>query len=50
MNLLSGNQKQVVSQFQNKSTNEQAEQIAKLCNDKGITKEQLQNILNMVKK
>ena len=48
--MLSGNQKQQVSQFQNKTTNEQAEEIAKLCNEKGITKEQLQNIFNVFKR
>lgn len=50
MGLLNPNQKQMVGQFQNKTTQEQAEQIAQLCNEKGITKEQLQNILNGFKR
>ena len=48
--MLTGNQKQAVSMFQNKNRKEQAEQIAKMCNEKGITKEQLQSIMSMLKK
>ena len=33
--------------FQNKSGNEQAAAIADYCNKNGISKEQLQNIINM---
>jgi hypothetical protein len=40
----------MVNLFQNKTDEEQAEQIAKMCNEKGITKEQLQNIMNMLKR
>ena len=36
--------------FQNKTAEEQAEQIAKMCNEKGISKEQLQSILSMLNK
>jgi hypothetical protein len=36
--------------FQNKNSEEQAEAIAKMCNEKGITKEQLQNIIQMLNK
>jgi hypothetical protein len=50
MGMLNPNQKQIVSQFQNKTDEEQAEQIAKMCNEKGITKEQLQSIMNMLKR
>lgn len=50
MGMLTGNQKQAVSMFQNKNSQEQAEQIAKMCNEKGITKEQLQTILNTIKR
>ena len=49
MSMLNPNQKQQTNQFQNKSKQEQAEQIAKLCNEKGITKEQLQSIVNTFK-
>ena len=50
MGVLTGNQKQAVNQFQNKSNYEQAEQVAKMCNENGITKEQLQSIANMFKR
>ena len=50
MSMLNPNQKQLASQFQNKSQQEQAEQIAKVCNEKGITKEQLQSIINGFRK
>ena len=46
MGLLSPNQKQVANQFQSKSRQEQAEEVARICNEKGITKEQLQSIIN----
>ena len=50
MGLLNPNQKQLVNQFQNKNTQEQAEAIAKMCNEKGISKEQFQQIVNMMNK
>ena len=50
MNMLNPNQKQMVNQFQSKTNQEQAEQIAKLCNEKGITKEQLQQMISMFSK
>lgn len=37
----------MVDLFKGKNTQEQAEEIARLCNEKGITKEQLENIFNM---
>ena len=49
MGLLNPNQKQQANQFQNKSKQEQAEEVARICNEKGITKEQLQNIINTFK-
>ena len=48
--LLNQNQKQTASQFQNKTKQEQAEEIARICNEKGITKEQLQMIINTFNK
>lgn len=50
MGMMNPNQKQVVNQFQNKSNQEQAEEIARICNEKGITKEQLQSILGSFKR
>ena len=50
MSMLNPNQKQMANIFQNKTQQEQAEQIAKMCNEKGISKEQLQNIINMFNK
>ena len=50
MGMLTGNQQQTVSQFQNKSEKEQAEEIARLCNEKGIDKQQFQQIINMLNK
>ena len=46
MGMLNPNQKQMISAFQGKTNQEQAEQIAKMCNEKGISKEQLQQIIN----
>ena len=50
MGMLTGNQQQSVNLFQNKNKEEQAEEIARLCNEKGITKEQLQSIINGFKR
>lgn len=50
MSMLNPNQQQLAQQFQNKSNQEQAEEVAKLCNEKGITKEQLQSFLNIFRK
>ena len=49
MSMLNMNQKQLVNQFQNKSSQEQAQTIADYCNKNNISKEQLQSILNMLK-
>ena len=50
MSMLNPSQKQLANNFQNKTSQEQAEEIAKLCNEKGITKEQLQMILSNFKR
>ena len=47
MSMLNPNQKQQASQFQNKTSQEQAEEIARICNEKGIDKNQLVQIINM---
>ena len=49
MGMLSPNQKQMTDEFKNKSKQEQAEQIARLCNEKGISKEDLTKIINGLK-
>lgn len=50
MSMLNPSQKQQANNFQNKSKQEQAEEVARICNEKGITKEQLQSIVSMFKK
>ena len=50
MSILNPNQKQMVSQFQGKTNQEQAEAIANKCNELGITKEQFQSIIGMLNK
>ena len=50
MSMLNPSQKQIMNNFQTKSEQEQAEEIANYCNQNGITKEQLQNIVNMFNK
>ena len=47
--MLNPNQKQVVNQFQNKSKEEQAQEIASICNSKGISKSDLIKIMNSFK-
>lgn len=49
MGLLNPSQKQQVSQMQGLSKEQQAERIASICNEKGITKEQLQAIIGNLK-
>ena len=49
MGMMTGNQQQAMKQFQSKNKQQQAEEIAKMCNEKGITKEQLQSIINTFK-
>ena len=48
LGMLNPNQKQTVNQMQNKTREEQANEIASLCNSKGISKEDLQNIMKYV--
>lgn len=50
MGMLNPNQKQQANLFQNKTTQQQAEEIARICNEKGITKEQLQSIFGILNK
>ncbi|MEE3417804.1 MAG: hypothetical protein VZQ62_00525 [Methanosphaera sp.] len=48
MGMLNPNQKQVVNMFQGKTTQEQAEAIAQKCNELGISKDQLQQLIGML--
>ena len=50
MGMLNPNQKAIANNFQNQTSEKQAEAIAKMCNEKGITKEQLANIINSLRK
>ena len=50
MGSLNPQQKQAISQFQNQSSQEQAQRIAEYCNKNGINKDQLANIIGMMKK
>ena len=50
MGMLNPNQKQMVNVFQGKNSQQQAEEIAKKCNEMGITKEQLQEIIKVFNK
>ena len=49
MSMLNPNQKQLANQFQNKSKEEQAKKIAEICNQNNISKEQLQDIICLIK-
>ena len=48
--MLNPSQQQIFSMFKGKTTQEQAEEIARVCNEKGISKEQLQTIISQFKK
>lgn len=50
MGMLNPNQKQMLNVFQGKNSQQQAEEIAKKCNEMGITKEQLQEIIKVFNK
>lgn len=46
MNMLNPTQKKTLSQFQSRNVQQQAQEIADICNSKGISKEDLQKIVN----
>lgn len=50
MGMLNPNQKQLVEMFKNKPDNEKAQTIADYCNKNGISKDQLQDIINIFSK
>lgn len=50
MKTLNPNQTQLLNNFKGMNTNEQAEKIAKIANEKGLSKQDLQNIINSFKK
>ena len=49
MGMLNPNQKQLLSNFQNQNSEKQAEEIAKICNQRGISKSDLAQIINSLK-
>ena len=49
MGMLNPNQKMLVNNFQGQPNEKQAEEIARMCNQKGITKNDLANIINSLK-
>lgn len=49
INLLSPQQLQLFNQLNNKPSKEQAAAIAQMCNERGITQEQLAQILNLAR-
>ena len=50
MGMLNPQQKNALDMFRNQSDEKQAEEIAKLCNQKGISKSELSQIINSFKK
>lgn len=50
MGMLNPDQKQLVNNFQNQPSEKQAEEIAKICNQKGISKTELAQIVNTLRK
>ena len=49
MTTLNPSQMQVVNQFKSKPREEQAKIISDVCNEKGITKDQLEGIMNTLR-
>ena len=47
--MLNPNQKTLVNHFQNQPSEKQAAEIARICNEKGISKNDLANIINQLK-
>ena len=50
MTLLNPQQKQALNQFRNQPSEKQAEEIANLCNQKGISKNELAQLINSLRK
>ena len=50
MSMLNPSQKQQANDFKNKTKEQQCQEIADYCNKNGITKEQLQELINKLKK
>lgn len=49
MSTLNSSQKQSLDLFKNKPSQEQAEEIARICNEKGISKADLEQIVQLFK-
>ena len=47
--MLTGNQKQTVNQFQMKNKEQQAEELARIANERGLSKEDMKRIIDMLK-
>ena len=50
MGMINPNQKALINHFQNQPSEKQAAEIARICNEKGITKNDLANIINSLRK
>ena len=50
LSALSPTQKEALNLFKNKPTDEQAEEIARICNEKGVSKADLENLIQLLKK
>lgn len=48
MGMLNPSQKQIVNNFSKKNKQEQYEEIAKMCNEKGIKKNDLEQIIRLI--
>jgi diketogulonate reductase-like aldo/keto reductase len=48
LSLLNPQQQQVFNQIQSQPSDKQAEMIAQMCNQKGITKDQLAQLVNLI--
>lgn len=48
LSLLNPQQMQIFNQFQSQPSNKQAEAIAQMCNEKGISKEQLAQMISFI--
>ena len=46
MSMIPKNQQGIINQFQGMNKQQQAEKLAKMCNERGITKQDLTNIIN----
>lgn len=50
MTMMNPGQRQTINRFQSKSADAQAQDIANFCNQNGISKEKLSQLINMFKR